>query len=325
MFLGPGEILERGAEGFGREQPHVHLHVIRELHADLVFALDQHLSNTGELDEVVSGASEVAARNQQVEVAHGLAAAAQRARRLDALDAFDLADIGRKLLGRVVGGVQPEASRGALKDFEGFQDVLLRFFVHPRQFPQSPGLGCGPELVERLDAELAVKQASLLRPDALHLNDLEQGARNLLQHVLVILALAGLDQLLDLGGEVRSDAGDFRQFAVRVARDVLQALGIALDAALGAVVGNRLELPLGVLLKDAQDRADFFKHSGDLAVSHVPLPASRNPRSKAEASFRTPNHGVRRYSMRGNGIVSRTCSRPQIQPTTRSMPMPKPA
>ena len=135
MFLGASKILERGAEGFGREQAHVHLHVIRELHADLVFALDQHLSDAGELDEVVSGAREIAAGNQQVEIAHGLAAAAQRARRLDALDAFDLADMGRKLLGRVVGGVQPEASRGAFKDFEGFQDVLLRFLAHSRQFP----------------------------------------------------------------------------------------------------------------------------------------------------------------------------------------------
>ena len=35
-------------------------------------------------------------------------------------------------------------------------------------------------------------------------------------------------------------------------------------------------------------------------------------------------HGYSRYSMRGYGIVSRRCSRPQIQVTTRSMPMPNP-
>ena len=35
-------------------------------------------------------------------------------------------------------------------------------------------------------------------------------------------------------------------------------------------------------------------------------------------------YGYSRYSIRGYGIVSRTCSRPQIQATTRSMPMPKP-
>src|SRR5215471_4932134 len=35
-------------------------------------------------------------------------------------------------------------------------------------------------------------------------------------------------------------------------------------------------------------------------------------------------HGYNRYSIRGNGIVSRTCSSPQIQATARSMPMPNP-
>jgi hypothetical protein len=37
------------------------------------------------------------------------------------------------------------------------------------------------------------------------------------------------------------------------------------------------------------------------------------------------HYGYNRCSMRGNGIVSRTCSSPQIQATARSMPMPKPA
>ncbi len=36
-------------------------------------------------------------------------------------------------------------------------------------------------------------------------------------------------------------------------------------------------------------------------------------------------HGARRFSMRGNGIVSRTCGSPQIHATVRSMPRPKPA
>ena len=39
---------------------------------------------------------------------------------------------------------------------------------------------------------------------------------------------------------------------------------------------------------------------------------------------RTDSYGYIRYSIRGYGIASRRCSRPQIQATTRSMPMPKP-
>ena len=36
-------------------------------------------------------------------------------------------------------------------------------------------------------------------------------------------------------------------------------------------------------------------------------------------------YGVKRSSMRGKGMVSRTWCRPQSQATMRSMPMPKPA
>lgn len=35
-------------------------------------------------------------------------------------------------------------------------------------------------------------------------------------------------------------------------------------------------------------------------------------------------YGFVRYNIRGNAIVSRTCSRPQIQATQRSIPMPNP-
>ena len=37
------------------------------------------------------------------------------------------------------------------------------------------------------------------------------------------------------------------------------------------------------------------------------------------------NYGRRRLSMRGKGMVSRTCSSPHSQATVRSMPSPKPA
>lgn len=35
-------------------------------------------------------------------------------------------------------------------------------------------------------------------------------------------------------------------------------------------------------------------------------------------------YGYKRFSKRGNGIVSRTCSVPEIQATVRSKPSPKP-
>ena len=127
----------------------------------------------------------------------------------------------------------------------------------------------------------------------------------------MVIELAGVDQLLDLAGQIRSDARDLRQLAIRVARDVLQALGIALDAALGAVVGNRLELPLGVLLKDAQDRADLFKDSGDFAVFHVLLATVAGPteRYQIERTGQTPHPALRAtLSRKGRGHELRSLS-----------------
>ncbi len=42
------------------------------------------------------------------------------------------------------------------------------------------------------------------------------------------------------------------------------------------------------------------------------------------AAQRPPAYGYRRYSWRGNGMVSRMWRVPAIQATQRSMPMPKP-
>lgn len=48
---------------------------------------------------------------------------------------------------------------------------------------------------------------------------------------------------------------------------------------------------------------------------------------KSEASMLASlflTYGYKRFSKRGNGMVSRTCSVPEIQATVRSKPRPKP-
>lgn len=58
-----------------------------------------------------------------------------------------------------------------------------------------------------------------------------------------------------------------------------------------------------------------------------PLPAWRRsavPSRVPGASGRPAHHGVRRFSMRGNGMSSRTWRRPVIHATVRSTPSPKP-
>ncbi len=63
-----------------------------------------------------------------------------------------------------------------------------------------------------------------------------------------------------------------------------------------------------------------------MSTPRRPAPRSMGaPMIAIELSGIPCDYGRVRYSMRGYGMVSRTCSRPQIQATTRSTPMPKPA
>ena len=61
-----------------------------------------------------------------------------------------------------------------------------------------------------------------------------------------------------------------------------------------------------------------------LGIDEVLRAAERDETNLHLDSIWKRHYGVTRYIMRGKASASRTCSRPQIQPTTRSMPMPNP-
>ncbi len=80
-----GEVLHGGAEGFGRQKAHVHLHAAAQTKADFVFAAGDDFHQAGKLDDVLdqllAGGVIAAglAGDQDVEVTNGVASAAQRA------------------------------------------------------------------------------------------------------------------------------------------------------------------------------------------------------------------------------------------------------
>src|SRR5439155_25923012 len=76
--------------------------------------------------------------------------------------------------------------------------------------------------------------------------------------------------------------------------------------------GGGTHVDAAAALPEIERRVD----DGDMGLAHG-LP--RMP-ARCRAA-----HGRSLYSIRGNAIVSRTCSSPQIQATQRSIPMPKPA
>ena len=74
--------------------------------------------------------------DQHVEIAHGFAAAAQRPRRRDLLDALDVLQVLGQLLRRAIGFVQQEAAGDAAIVLDRLQDLLLALFAQARQLAQ---------------------------------------------------------------------------------------------------------------------------------------------------------------------------------------------
>ena len=123
--LGAGEVLQRGAVGFGGQQAHVDLQAVAEIEADLVFALGDDAVDAGIGGDVFDGGRGVfrlagGAGDEQVEVAGGFAAAAQRAGGRDAFDAVEGEQIGGDAVGGFFGLVDAEAAGAAAVVLDAF-------------------------------------------------------------------------------------------------------------------------------------------------------------------------------------------------------------
>jgi hypothetical protein len=78
VILASGEVLHRGAVAFGGKRAQVYLESFESvLDAGLVAALHEHFVNLGMSDEAFDGLFSAGSGDQQIEVADGLAAAAE--------------------------------------------------------------------------------------------------------------------------------------------------------------------------------------------------------------------------------------------------------
>ena len=138
---------------------------------------------------------------------------------------------------------------------------LLGLLGHALETPQSAGLGCPPEIVEGLDAQLLVQLPDGPWPDAGDLEQRHEARRHLLAELLVEREAPGPGQLLDLPGDRLAHAGDARRLAVEVrAGDVDRRVG---DRVGGLVVGDGL---VDELALDLEHVADLVEDAGQLAV-----------------------------------------------------------
>jgi hypothetical protein len=125
------------------------------------------------------------------------------------------------------------------------------FSLIPGKPRRRPSLAAASSSSTLLMFRLLVKQLHFLRADGLQLQQVEQAARDFGELLLVIARTGRSHEFRDLLGQIGADAGNVREFAVGVARDIFQALRKALNGALGAVVGGSLEGPLGIILDES--------------------------------------------------------------------------
>ena len=80
------------------------------------------------------------------------------------------------------------------------------------------------EIVERADAELAIQRRDGLRPDALQVQQVEDGRRKLGDELAMVGGVAGLADLADARGEVLADARDLAQPGLVERRELVRVV-----------------------------------------------------------------------------------------------------
>src|SRR5712671_4328259 len=109
------------------------------------------------------------------------------------------------------------------------QHFFLELGAHAWQHTQLLFLAKLLELVDGRDPVMLEDQSDALGTEALDFQKFERGRRELLEQHVAALAGAAIDDLLQHGGETLTNAGNFSDFAFRVAQDVSDALRMAFD------------------------------------------------------------------------------------------------
>ena len=272
--LRSGEILHRRAARLGRDQPQIRLIPLPQQHARLRLALTQdavhQLVRHERRHHIV--APVVDAADEDVEVAAGLAAAAQAADDVDGRAGRALAQVCGQRVGDRRGIGQQVTPRMRLLLGDGLQDELFLLRAHPLDRPQRPGRGRRFELVERGDALRFVQQRDRLRADTLKAEQVEDRRRELLEQLLVIGGRAGRADLEDLRGEVLADARNRAELGVGHGRERFGGLGGDLR---GGAICPDLER---VLRFQFEQVGDLAEQACDSEVFHEDNGARRDER-----------------------------------------------
>src|SRR5262249_33797943 len=118
-------------------------------------------------------------------------------------------------------------------------------------------------LIDRADAEVLPDERDALGTKPLDLEELERRWRELRQKLIAPLAGAALHDVLKHSGQALADAGDLGQFAFGIAKDILDALGVALHGSGAVAIAADTE---AVFARDLHQIGRFVQQSRDFFV-----------------------------------------------------------
>ena len=211
VTLRAGEVLQRGTKAILVHDPHIHLQAGFEDHRGARGTLGQHVLDLVVSDEAVHHIFCVTGCHQNIDIAHGLLEAAVGTGEHRLVHAGNFFEIFPQRFGVLRRHGQLEA--GLLFDMRGdrFEDGLFGFLTETGKLADTPVTCRTRQLFECVHVEFVVQRAHAFGPEARNFKQLGDGRGSFLAQLLQELALAGLDDLLDFGGEVVADAGQFGQ------------------------------------------------------------------------------------------------------------------
>ena len=154
VLFRPGEVEQGSAAIFRLEQAHVHLQARAQPEADLVLTLRQRLRVFRERQNVLRERVHVLLgvlareRNQQIEIADGFLAAAERSRGLHGTDQLAVAlDVGGQLGGLRFHKIEQESAGDLLVHLDGLKDVRFALLAEAGQVAQ---LALARQILDRI-------------------------------------------------------------------------------------------------------------------------------------------------------------------------------
>ena len=272
VVLGAGEVLQGGSVAGAGEEADVDLEVVAEGEGDFVLAAGEELVDEGQGGDVLDGGGDDVgfaggAGDEEVEVADGLAAAAEGAGGGDLVDAGEGADEGGDAFGVLAGVVDAEAAGVAAVVLDALEELGGELFAHAGELVEVAGFGGGFEGVDVGDLEGGPDEGDGLGAHAGEAQEFEHGGLVFGEELFAEGHGAGGDEVADVGGHAFADAGDGEEelWGRRRGGEGGELGGLLLDGLGGAAVGADAE---GVGCVDFEEGGGFVEEAGDGDVVH---------------------------------------------------------